>query len=156
MTYTFIIDNQRYSVQVGAIVGNQAQVLVNGQPISVTIENQPAVQMAPAPVAAPIPVATPAPTPAAAPAAASMANAPVPQGAGVITAPIPGLIVDIRVKAGDTVLAGETVAVMEAMKMENSLTTPVDGTVTEVRAQKGGEVATGDVIMIIDQAAGAV
>lgn len=151
MSYTFIIDNQRYSVQVGAIVGNQAQVVVNGQPISVTIEGQSAVQMAPAPVAAPIPAAAPAAAPST-PAAAPAAQAPAPavQGAGVITAPIPGLIVDIRVKAGDSVLAGETVAVMEAMKMENNLTTPVDGTVIEVRAQKGGEVATGDVIMIIE------
>ena len=70
-------------------------------------------------------------------------------GAGTVTAPIPGLILRINVAVGDAVTAGQTVAVMEAMKMENNLTSAVSGTVQEIRVQKGSEVATGDVIMII-------
>jgi biotin carboxyl carrier protein len=66
-----------------------------------------------------------------------------------VAAPIPGLIVKINVAVGDSVTAGQTVAIMEAMKMENNLTCAVSGTVQEIRVQKGSEVATGDVIMII-------
>ena len=64
-------------------------------------------------------------------------------------APIPGLIVEIKVHLGDKVQAGQSVAVMEAMKMENDLTSHVSGVVEEILVQKGTEVATGDVILRI-------
>ena len=64
-------------------------------------------------------------------------------------APIPGLITDVRVKVGDAVQAGQCVAVMEAMKMENQLTAPATGCVQEILVQKGTEVVTGQVIMRI-------
>jgi biotin carboxyl carrier protein len=70
-------------------------------------------------------------------------------GTEVVVAPIPGLILDIKVAAGDSVSAGQVVAVMEAMKMENNLVSNVSGTVQEIRVQKGAEVSTGDVIMLI-------
>ena len=62
---------------------------------------------------------------------------------GTITAPIPGLIVDILVSVGDMVKAGQVVVVMEAMKMENPLITTIDGQVKEICLQKGAQVATG-------------
>jgi biotin carboxyl carrier protein len=65
-------------------------------------------------------------------------------------APIPGIILQILVQPGDPVKAGQIVAVMEAMKMENNLAAETTGTVREVRVEKGSEVSTGDVIMIID------
>ena len=70
-------------------------------------------------------------------------------GGGALLAPLPGVILEIRVKSGDTVAPGQVVAVMEAMKMENNLSVQTAGTVGEIRVQKGSEVATGDVIMII-------
>ena len=70
-------------------------------------------------------------------------------GTEVLTAPIPGLVLDIKVAVGDKVSAGQVVAVMEAMKMENNLISSVSGTVQEIRVQKGAEVSTGDVIMLI-------
>jgi glutaconyl-CoA decarboxylase len=66
-----------------------------------------------------------------------------------ILAPIPGLIMEVRVKVGDAVSAGQIVSILEAMKMENSLTTHVSGTVKEIRVEKGSEVSTGDVILIV-------
>ena len=59
------------------------------------------------------------------------------------------MILEITVKPGDPVKAGQVVAVMEAMKMENRLITTVDGTVKEIRLAKGAHVSTGDVIMIV-------
>lgn len=141
MKYSISIDRKHYEVEVGAISGGVAQVSVNGAPYEVHVENQggPAVAAAPA--------VRPAPRPAAPPPA--MCLAPTPAGAGTIAAPIPGMIIEINVKVGDAVKAGDVVVVMEAMKMENCLITTVDGTVREIRVQKGGQVATGDVIMII-------
>ncbi len=55
----------------------------------------------------------------------------------------------VKVNVGDQVKAGQTVAVMEAMKMENEVISTVAGTVKDIRVQKGSELATGDVIMII-------
>jgi biotin carboxyl carrier protein len=62
---------------------------------------------------------------------------------------MPGLLLDVKVNAGDAVVAGQPVAILEAMKMENVIFTSVSGQVREVRAPKGSEVNTGDVIVII-------
>jgi glutaconyl-CoA/methylmalonyl-CoA decarboxylase subunit gamma len=66
-----------------------------------------------------------------------------------ILVPIPGLILEVTVVIGETVTAGQTVAIIEAMKMENSITAHMSGTVRDIRVQKGSQVSTRDVIMII-------
>jgi len=145
MKYNFTINDKKYEVAVGDIQGGIAQVQVNDIPYEVVMDTgKEAVKTAPAPKAAPV---KSVPKPAAAPAAAVPKPAAV--GGGVITAPIPGLILSVKVSVGDTVKAGQIVAIMEAMKMENNLTTNVSGTVKEIRVQKGTEVSTGDVVMII-------
>jgi pyruvate carboxylase subunit B len=58
----------------------------------------------------------------------------------VVTSPMPGLVVAVPVKAGEAVLAGQTVAVLESMKMENELKAPHDGIVTEVHVEPGQSV----------------
>lgn len=173
MKYKIAINNKKFEVEVGEVRDGLAQVFVNGESYEVVVENYaelvPGVafsqtQPAPAPAAtraAPKPV-TPKPAPTAAPTAAAAPAAPKPApkavpvapsattaGGGTVVAPIPGLILDVKVKVGDQVLAGETVAVMEAMKMENNVVSDVSGTVKEVMVQKGAEVSTGDVLMII-------
>ncbi|MDP3283735.1 MAG: acetyl-CoA carboxylase biotin carboxyl carrier protein subunit, partial [Desulfobacterales bacterium] len=70
-------------------------------------------------------------------------------GSASIVAPIPGVILDIAVQVGDKVEAGQTVVIIEAMKMENNLVSSTDGIVREIRVQKGAKVKTGDLIMII-------
>ena len=73
------------------------------------------------------------------------------QTAGEITvrAPMPGLVLSVLKDVGAKVERGETVAILEAMKMENDLTTPHSGTVKEVRVHKGQTVNQGDVLMRI-------
>lgn len=66
-----------------------------------------------------------------------------------ILAPIPGLIIEVKVVVGETVTVGQDIAIIEAMKMENSITAHVSGTVQDIRVQKGSKVSTRDVIMII-------
>lgn len=173
MKYKIAISEQKFEIEIGEIKEGIARVNVNGEPFEVLIENYHEVapgpaplQMAPTRVAAPAaPVATAAVAPkvseparAAAPAAvatpkpaaAVAASAPQPAaGKGVIIAPIPGRILDVKVQAGDRVSAGQTVAIMEAMKMENNIISPVAGTVQEILVQKDSQVAFGQKIMVI-------
>ena len=143
--YNFKINGNEYNVTINSVDGNVADVTVvasykvelgNGMaPISVNAA--PAQQAAQAPVqAAPVPAPVPAPQAAPAPAAAPAAS-----GAGkAVTAPLPGNIVGISVKVGDTVKAGQQVAVLEAMKMENTIESPVAGTVTAIHVNIGDSV----------------
>lgn len=64
-----------------------------------------------------------------------------------ITAPMPGLILDVQVKAGDEVKKGDPVLILEAMKMENVIKASGDGTVTEVKVKKGDSVEKNQVLV---------
>ncbi len=69
---------------------------------------------------------------------------------GSLSAPIPGMVVEFKKKVGDGVCAGETVVVLEAMKMMNNLVSTVTGKVTEIRFASGDSVTKGDVLMVIE------
>lgn len=152
--YNFRINGHDYQVDVNSVEGGIADVTVNGTDYKVELADAvpaPAQQAArPAPqatfTAAPAPQAT---APAAQP-TAQAATASAPQGKGeVVTAPLPGVILDIKVKVGDVVKAGQTVAVLEAMKMENEIESTASGTVTAVNAGKGDSVLEGAAIITI-------
>ncbi|MBQ3181463.1 MAG: biotin/lipoyl-binding protein [Clostridia bacterium] len=85
----------------------------------------------------------PAATPVSAPAAA-------PAGGESVTSPMPGNILDVKVKAGDKVEEGQVLMILEAMKMENEIMAPVSGTVSAVNVTKGATVASGDVLCSIN------
>jgi biotin carboxyl carrier protein len=72
------------------------------------------------------------------------------QGPQTITAPMPGRIVQVLVKAGDTVAARQGLVVVEAMKMENELRSPKAGTVTEVRVTQGQSVEARAVLVVVE------
>ena len=119
-------------------------ITVNGVAYSVSVEET-AAGAAPAAVPAPAPVAAPAPAAApAAPAAPKSAGA---QGAVQVKAPMPGNILDVKVKAGASVKAGDILVILEAMKMENEILAPQDGTVAAVNVSKGDTVNSGDVLV---------
>ncbi len=77
------------------------------------------------------------------------ASAPTSDGANVIKAPIAGKVLDIKVSVGDVVKKGQTVAIIEAMKLENEIQSGFDGKVVEVRANKGSQVANGDALIVL-------
>lgn len=113
-------------------------VNVNGTPYEVEVEEI-AAGAAPA---APVQAAAPAPAPAA-------AAAPVAAGATSVTAPMPGNILDIKVKVGDMVEANTVVIMLEAMKMENEIFAGAAGKVTAINVTKGSTVNSGDVLVVI-------
>ena len=116
-------------------------VTVNGVAYNVTVEEGTGTAAASAPVAA---APSAAPAPAAAPAApAAPAGA---AGSVTVTAPMPGNILDVKVKAGDSVKAGDTLLILEAMKMENEISAPQDGTIASVNVRKGDVVNSGDLL----------
>ena len=69
---------------------------------------------------------------------------------GGLVAPMPGVILELRAGPGDRVTAGETLVVMEAMKMEHHISAPEDGTITEVRVAVGQQVENGTALMVLE------
>ena len=116
-------------------------ITVNGVAYSVSVEETAA-------GAAPVAAAPAAPKAPAAPAAAPKAAAPAgAAGAVSVKAPMPGNILDVKVKAGASVKAGDVLVILEAMKMENEIVAPQDGTVASVNVNKGDTVNSGDVLV---------
>ena len=116
-----------------------------GAPTPTPADAAPAASAAPAP--APAPAAAPAPAPEPAPAPA----APEPTAAGSFaqTAPMPGAILDIHVKVGDTVSANQPVMILEAMKMENEVVAEQAGTIASINVEKGAMVNPGDTLFTL-------
>ena len=138
--YKFKIGGKEYNVTVNPKEGKFFDVTVNGATYEVEAENAPAAAPAPQPAAAPVQAA---PAAAAAPAAK-------PAGAGEkVPSPLPGVIIEISVKEGQQVKAGQKVAILEAMKMENEIPAPKDGTITEIHVHKGDTLQEGDPVVTI-------
>ena len=71
------------------------------------------------------------------------------EGETAIKAPMPGTVLKVNVKEGDEVKKGQSLLLLEAMKMENDITAPVDGKVLQVKVNKGSSVNAGDVMISI-------
>ena len=155
MKYNIAIKEQTFEIEVGEISQGMARVNVNGLDYDVRIDNYPGATPSQTVMPNPaLPKRTPAvPVAPAAPAAQrAMTPPPVPEalsGGNVLKAPMPGLILDVQVRAGDPVKAGQTVIIMEAMKMENSINVKIDGTVKEIHVQKGAQVMTGHTLLVV-------
>jgi pyruvate carboxylase subunit B len=139
-TFNVFVDEEYFNVEVEPTGGAPVISLpAGGMPAAA-----PAATPAPA-AAAPAPAAAPAETPAAAPAA----PAPAAVEGTPMNAPMPGMIVSYEKNVGDAVSEGETVLVLEAMKMENALAAPCSGTVQAINYKSGDSVAKGDVLCVI-------
>lgn len=134
--YKYKINGTNYTVAVGDIDNNVAQVEVNGTSYRVELDNAKPVKV----VNAPRPAAAPR-TPEGEKVIAK--PAPAAAGASAVKAPLPGVVLSINVKVGDTVKAADTVVVLEAMKMENAIHAGRDGKVTEIHVANGDSVLEG-------------
>ena len=134
--YRYRINGKEYEVAIDSISDNSAQVTVNGNPYEVEIVKEETS------------VGTASERPARPSARHSEAEAPAKVDKS-LKSPLPGTILAIKVKVGDTVREGQTVAVLEAMKMENEILAEHDGTVTGIHVEKGDNVLEGAVIVSI-------
>ncbi len=152
-SYKFRINGNEYNVEINSVEGNIADVTVNGAGYKVEMENAGTVaSTGPATGTgnsasntgknAAQAVTKPNETPGSKPS--------TPAGAGKpVTSPLPGVIIEVSVKEGQAVKAGQKVAVLEAMKMENEIQAPSDGTVTAILVNKGDSVLEGAEIVKI-------
>ena len=147
MKYQYTVQGVDYDVEIEDVEGNVAKVTVNGIPFEV--ETKQPIEAAPkakVQVEAPKPAAAapaqPAPQPAAQPAAAA--------GAGTkVTAPLPGTITEVCVTVGQQVKEGQTVVILEAMKMQNNIEAETTGTITSIMVKQGDTVMEGSVLVTI-------
>lgn len=156
--YKYKINGNEYSVAIIDLEGDKAAVEVNGVSYQVDILTEGYTAPAPRPAAKPV---APAPAPAVAPAAPAPAPQPIapaapaaepaaPAGKGTaVQSPLPGVILDLKVAVGDQVKAGQTVAILEAMKMENNINAECDGVITAIKVAKGDNILEGSDIVII-------
>ena len=138
--YKYTINGNKYEVVVGDITDNIATLTVNGEEYTVEMEKQPEPEKKK-------PVVKAAAT-------ADSDDAPANKGAvnkaNAIKAPLPGVITDILVAEGDEVKAGDTVIVLEAMKMANNLAAEKDGKVTAICVKIGESVMEDDALVVIE------
>lgn len=173
--YELMINGKKFDVEIQSINNGLATVIVNGDNYQVEIlgehierlapQAQPLAPMAqlvapPAPVAAPafapppplvsapVQAAPPVPAPVATPAPSKLDLA-AEAGPGDVIAPMPGLILELKVGVGDAVKTGDVVLRMEAMKMENDILATRDGVVSGVHVEKGAEVQSGQALITI-------
>ena len=140
--FKFKINGTEYSVDINEVEGQEIKLNVNGEAYVVTVDQEIKQQK---PKSAPRPVASPV-----APAAGGSvqkSNAPV--AGSKVSTPLPGTILDVFVNVGDTVKSGQTVVLLEAMKMENNIEADCEGTVKEVKVRKGDSVLEGDILVVI-------
>jgi biotin carboxyl carrier protein len=131
----------------------QFRVLVNGSEYKVAIEEleesggvttsikQPRQEVKPV---SPKPVAGGTPKAAGTPKTESSGDSP-----GVITAAMPGTILDVKVDVGESVTRGQALLILEAMKMENEIMAPCDGVIGEIQVAVGASVNSGDVLVVM-------
>ena len=141
--YKYRINGNLYSVKIGDIDNNLAQVEVNGVPYKIQLEK----------TEKPVTIVT-APRPSAAPRTESgakvIAKPQVAAGGIQVKAPLPGVVMQVPVKVGDTVKASDTVVVLEAMKMENAIHAGNDGKVASIAVTPGDSVLEGAVLITLE------
>lgn len=154
MKYQYTVKGIDYEVEIQDIEGNIANVTVNGIPFEVEMKQpvkaskQKVKLSGEQKESAPTTTSTATATPAAATTAATQPAAAAASGKPVV-APLPGTINEIKVKVGDKVNTGDTVVILEAMKMQNNIEAETSGTITSINVNKGDAVMEGDTLVTI-------
>lgn len=142
--YKYKINGNVYKVAIGDIEDNVAQVEVNGMAYRVELEAQKAAAIK----------TVQAPRPSAAPRTSTgekvIAKPVVAGSSKAVKAPLPGVVLSIPVKVGQSVKASDTVLLLEAMKMENAIHAGADGVVKEILVNAGDSVLEGNPLIVIE------
>lgn len=139
-TFKYIIDGKEYQVEINDVVDNKAQITVNGEDFQVEMEAQPEAEKKTV-----NPLSLSDEMVETEPSATGLVNT-----EQAIKAPLPGVITEIKVSVGDQVKAGDTVVVLEAMKMANNIEAEKDGTVTAICIKQGESVMEDTPLVVIE------
>lgn len=148
--YQYKVQGVDYEVEIEEVEGNIAKVNVNGIPFEVELQKPINAAKHPQLTRPKVEAPKPAAPQPAAPVAAAPAAPAAPAGAGTpVKAPLPGTIIELKVKVGQQVSVGDVVLVLEAMKMQNNIEAEFAGTVTSITVNQGDTVMEGSVLMTI-------
>ncbi|MBQ2208733.1 MAG: biotin/lipoyl-binding protein [Prevotella sp.] len=140
--YKYTINGNKYEVAIGDIVENEVTVTVNGEEYKVEMEPEPVEEKKPV-------VRKPAASESSESSESAGGSANVNTN-NAVKAPLPGVITSIEVNVGDEVKAGDTLLVLEAMKMANNIEAEKDGKVTAICVKPGQSVMEDDALVVIE------
>ena len=140
--YKYAINGNKFEVAIGDIVENEVTVIVNGEEYKVEMEPEPEEEKKV--------VVRPAAAQASQSSDASETSSANVNTNNAVKAPLPGVITSIEVAVGDEVKAGDTLLVLEAMKMANNIEAEKDGKVTAICVQPGQSVMEDDALVVIE------
>ena len=149
-TFRLTVNDKTYGVEIGDLSQSTIEVRVDGEMFSVRLESDaPEVDRGPAPVMsmAANSVAPPASPAVPSPRTKGPSTPPAATDGKVLTAPMPGVVLAVRVKAGDRVKRGEEMVLLESMKMELNILAGADGVVKKVCVTQGQNVAHGAILV---------
>lgn len=139
--YKYTIDGVEYKVEIGEMVDNVAEVTVNGEAYKVEMEPEKE------PEKKKVVLGNPNEQAAGEESATSAANV---NTANAVKSPLPGVVTEIKVAVGDEVKAGDTVLILEAMKMANNIEAEKDGKVTAICVKTGESVMEDAPLVVIE------
>lgn len=140
-SFKYTINGNVYKVHINSVVDDIAEVEVNGTPYNVKMEKPAKKQM--------VTLKRPAQAPTT-PSGESVITRPAASTTqGAIKSPLPGVILQMKCNVGDTVKRGQTLLILEAMKMENNINAYRDGKIIEVKVHKGDSVLEGADLVVI-------
>lgn len=143
--YDLLINGSEFEIVIEELGYTSAKVKVNGNVYDVELKPEEQVDLIPKLVRS----TAPSPTVAARQPVTTSPDKLV--KSNVVTAPMPGLILDVKVREGDTVKQGDLLLKMEAMKMENEIRSPINGSISEIRVKSQQDVLEGDVLIVLAQ-----
>ena len=139
--FTIKVDDHLYKVRVGDVSRSPVEVEVDGQVVLVEIDQEEPTQVVSAPRRVPLPSPEPAEK------VVTATPSPPAASGNAVAAPMPAKVLSVAVKAGDKVSQGDTLCVLEAMKMEQVVRAPRDGIIARVNVQPGDNVTSGSVLV---------
>ena len=140
-SFKYTINGNTYKVHINSVVDDVAEVEVNGTPYNVKMEKPAKKQM--------VTLKRPAQAPTNASGEPVITRQAAPSVAGAVKSPLPGVILSVDCKVGDTVKRGQKILVLEAMKMENNINDDRDGKIVEIKVNKGDSVLEGADLVVI-------
>jgi biotin carboxyl carrier protein len=140
-SFKYTINGNIYKVHINSSIDNEVEVEVNGTPYKVKLEKPTKKQV--------VTINRPVQAPTTSTGAPVVSRPSSPSAPGALRSPLPGVILDVKTSVGATVKKGDTLIILEAMKMENNINADRDGVIKEVKVNKGDSVLENAELVVI-------